>query len=71
MQLAAINIYPVKGARGIPLASAALEPRGLAGDRRWMLVDANGRFISQREFPRLALLGVAQTETGLRLSMGG
>ncbi|MYZ50437.1 MOSC domain-containing protein [Propylenella binzhouense] len=71
MQLAAINIYPVKGARGIPLASAALEPRGLAGDRRWMLVDPNGRFISQREFPRLALLGVAQTETGLRLSMGG
>jgi uncharacterized protein len=49
-------IYPVKSLGGIALDSAALTDRGFAYDRRWMLVDTNNRFISQREYPSLALL---------------
>jgi uncharacterized protein YcbX len=48
MRLADIAIYPVKSARGITVPSANMESRGLQGDRRWMLVDGNGRFVSQR-----------------------
>lgn len=49
-------VYPVKGCRGVPVASAVPDARGLAGDRRWMVVDEAGRFLSQRTEPRLALV---------------
>jgi uncharacterized protein YcbX len=54
--LAALHIYPVKSVRGLAPAEAAVEPWGLSGDRRWMLVDATGRFLTQRQWPRLALV---------------
>lgn len=49
-----ISIYPVKSLRGISLPAARVEPEGLAHDRRWMIVDASGRFKSQREHAILA-----------------
>ncbi len=52
-------IYPVKSLGGISLQKARLDERGLKYDRRWMLIDGNNRFISQRELPRLALLQTA------------
>lgn len=55
MHLTGLCLYPVKGMRGIPLSSAAAKPCGLAGDRRWMVVDAQGRFLTQRQLPALAL----------------
>jgi uncharacterized protein YcbX len=54
--LASIHIYPVKGCRAVDLGESAVEPWGLAGDRRWMLVDSDLRFVSQREHPALARL---------------
>ena len=54
MRLASIHIYPMKAARAVDLEESLVEPWGLAGDRRWLLVDRNGRFISQREKPPLA-----------------
>lgn len=54
VRLAAIHIYPMKAARAVDLSESLVEPWGLAGDRRWLLVDENGRFISQREEPSLA-----------------
>jgi uncharacterized protein YcbX len=54
--LSAINIYPVKSCAGIALSQAEVLQTGLAHDRDWMIVDANGRFISQREVSRLALV---------------
>ena len=57
--LSEIWIYPIKSLGGIPLIEAKAEPRGLQYDRRWMLVDDTGRFVSQREIPRMALLGTA------------
>ena len=64
MRLAAIRIYPIKSCGGIPLASAVLKPRGLAGDRRYMLVDERGRFLTQREHPRMATIRVREADGG-------
>ena len=71
MRVVDIAIFPVKSARGISVAEAEVEPRGLKGDRRWMVVDARGRFVSQREEPRLALLTTAFSASGLRLAVDG
>jgi uncharacterized protein len=54
--IAALHYYPVKSARGIELQRAQLTIAGLQDDRRWMLVNEAGRFLTQRELPRLALL---------------
>jgi uncharacterized protein YcbX len=56
--LASLHIYPLKGCRAVDLDQSAVEPWGLAGDRRWLVVDADSRFVSQREHPALARLVV-------------
>lgn len=58
MHLSEINIYPVKSLKGISLGEATVEERGLQFDRRWMLVDENDRFLTQRELPAMAMIGV-------------
>lgn len=68
MKVESLHIYPVKGLRAVDLDAATVEPRGLAHDRRWMLVDAAGKFITQREQPKLATLKADVTDGGLRLS---
>lgn len=60
-----IFIYPIKSLGGIRLAEADVEERGFRYDRRWMLVDKEGVFVTQRLHPQLALLGVNLTERGL------
>jgi hypothetical protein len=69
--VAALFIYPVKGCRGIALSSARVTGRGLEHDREWMVVDADGRFVSQRTEPRLATITAAITPTSLRLTAPG
>lgn len=66
-QLSQIWIYPVKSLGGISLQESILERRGLRYDRRWMLIDASGRFVSQREIPKMALLGTSIDATALRV----
>jgi hypothetical protein len=56
MRLAAIRLHPVKACRGFEVPRAVVERRGLRDDRRWMLVDPGGRFVTQREQPALALV---------------
>lgn len=56
IKIKSIHIYPIKSLKGIELSSSEVERRGLKYDRRWMLVDEQGRFISQRENHQLALL---------------
>ena len=51
-----LNIYPVKSCRGIALAEARVVGEGLDYDRQWMIVASRGRFLTQRELPRLALI---------------
>jgi uncharacterized protein len=62
--LASLHIYPVKSVRAVDLRQARVEPWGLAGDRRWLVVDEDGRFVSQRETPRLALVEAALPAEG-------
>jgi uncharacterized protein YcbX len=68
LSLTAINRYPVKSCHGQALSSALVEPWGLAGDRRWMVVDAAGEPLTSREHPRLMLVRPEFTEHGLRLA---
>ncbi len=54
--LAALVVYPVKSCAGVPVNEAVLTEAGLELDRAWMVVDAQGDFVSQRELPRMALI---------------
>lgn len=54
--IAQLFVYPIKSCAGIELFEARLQETGLAHDRQFMLVDAQGRFVSQRELPRMALI---------------
>ncbi|WP_296509763.1 MOSC N-terminal beta barrel domain-containing protein [Rhodoferax sp.] len=54
--IAALMVYPVKSLAGIALAQARLLETGLEWDRHWMVVDARGLFVTQREIPRMALV---------------
>jgi uncharacterized protein len=71
VSLASIHIYPLKAARGVDLGESPVEPWGLAGDRRWLLVDKAGRFISQREEPAMARVTVQHSVGGLMVSAAG
>lgn len=48
--------YPVKSLRGAGFDELAVDARGLVDDRRWMVVDAGGRFVTQRQQPRMCLV---------------
>ena len=65
MHLSELNIYPIKSLKGISLDSAVVEERGLRLDRRWMLVDENRQFITQREVPRMATVELRVEDGGL------
>jgi uncharacterized protein YcbX len=67
LRLQDIFIYPIKSLGGIRMEEAIVEERGFQHDRRWMLVDQSGRFVSQREFPMLSLLQVELETAGLRV----
>jgi uncharacterized protein YcbX len=71
MHVSALHIYPVKSCRGHALSEAVVEPWGLAGDRRWMVVDHDVGFITQREEPRLATVEVAVRDDGIELARAG
>ena len=60
--------YPVKSCRGQRLPVAAVEPWGLAGDRRWMIVDPSGEVVTAREHPRLLLVTPFPGDGAIRLT---
>lgn len=63
--LSQIYIYPVKSLGGIALSTAKVEQQGLEHDRRWLLIDKNNRFLTQREHPQMALIQVALEKENL------
>ena len=71
MYLSEINIYPVKSLAGISLKEAKIERRGFEFDRRWLLVDENNKFLTQREFPKMATVKTEITADGLQVSGNG
>ena len=62
VHLTGINIYPIKSVSGIKVEEASLEPKGLALDRRWMLVDEDGMFLTQRNDPKMSQIILAFNE---------
>lgn len=56
MFVADLFVYPVKACAGIRVDEALVLERGFANDRRWMIVDGAGKFLTQREVPKLALV---------------
>jgi uncharacterized protein len=62
-RITAINVYPVKSCRGIALERARIAATGFEHDREWLIVRPDGRFLTQREDPRLALIETALVET--------
>jgi uncharacterized protein YcbX len=71
-ELHSIHVHPVKAFRGQSPAEAVVEPWGLAGDRRWVLIDDGGKVVTQRQHPRLALAAAELLPGGgIRLSAPG
>ena len=72
MKLTEINIYPLKSGAVTRVRSCAVEPRGLKGDRRWMVTDENGQFLTARRFPKLVLIQpVAKNGNSIELGAPG
>lgn len=69
--LAEITIYPIKSGRGVRVEHAVVEREGLAHDRRFMVVDERGEFLSQRDIPELARLVASVRGDGLLLEADG
>jgi len=64
LTVASLQVYPIKSCAGLALSQAALAATGLAHDRQWMLVDAEGVFVTQRTQARLALVRPVLGEDG-------
>ncbi|MBX7046625.1 MAG: MOSC N-terminal beta barrel domain-containing protein [Ignavibacteria bacterium] len=68
LTISEINIYPVKSLGGISLNESKVEKRGLQFDRRWLLVDKENMFITQREINELCLFKINLTNEGFIIS---
>ena len=71
ISVASLHVYPVKSCRGIERSAAVVAEAGLEHDREWMIISPEGRFLTQREEPRLALIEPQVDDTRLRLSCAG
>ena len=71
MWLSQIFIYPIKSARGVAVAETQVDNSGPLQDRRWMVVDEHGVFLSQRKLPRMVLIEPRFEGAGLVLTAPG
>jgi uncharacterized protein YcbX len=69
--LASIHIFPLKSAAPLTLEVADVQARGLAHDRRWMVIDESGQFLTGRQQPRLTLIHARTNGSGLELAASG
>ncbi|MBV5260573.1 MOSC domain-containing protein [Synechococcus moorigangaii CMS01] len=67
-RVAALWIYPVKSCGGISLETTDVLTQGFKGDRQWMIVDPDGKFVSQRQYPQLARVKPHIAEDNLTLT---
>jgi hypothetical protein len=69
--VSALYVYPIKSCRGIRVGEWPVEKRGFFADRRWMIVDAAGNFVTQRETARLSLVDTRLDSESLSVSSSG
>ena len=68
---AELYIYPLKSGRAFPVPVLEFDERGPIGDRRWMLIDDQAEFLSQRRLPRMSLLRVSLQSDSLVVDAPG
>jgi len=71
VQVASLHLYPVKSLRGLSVPSAEVDALGLIGDRRFLVVDPAGQFLTQRSHPRMALIATTLVGRVLGLQAPG
>ena len=71
MHLSSLHLYPLKSASGVAVETLDIEARGPRHDRRWLVVDADGRFVTARQVSQMVLIRAQVLENGLRLSAPG
>ncbi len=71
MKLNSIFIYPIKSLSGIELTAAEMQIQGLQYDRRWMLIDEKGKFLTQRNDAQMALIKTAISKESLLVKKEG
>ncbi|MDX0423515.1 MOSC domain-containing protein [Sinorhizobium medicae] len=71
MKVTGLSIHPLKSGRAVPQTAVTVDLDGLAGDRRFMLVEPDGHFITQRELQVLAQVQAEQVDGGVSLRMNG
>lgn len=71
MHLSALHLHPLKSAAGLAVETLDILPRGPRHDRRWLVVDAENRFITARQVSQMVLIRAQVLENGLRLSAPG
>lgn len=69
--VSALYVYPIKACRGVRVDDWPVVERGFEADRRWMIVDQAGTFVTQRELPRLALVTTALENDLIRVAAPG
>ena len=71
MHVTALHLYPVKSLRGFAVPAAEIDELGFAGDRRFLVIDETGKFQTQRQITRMALVSTALSNCTLTLSAEG
>lgn len=71
MKVVQLHRYPVKSLRGHAVSSAEIETMGMAGDRRWLVVDKAGQFLTIRQIPAMTTIDVEHRDTGIVLNHHG
>lgn len=71
IRVSGLHLYPVKGCRGLSVPAATVDALGLVGDRRFLITDLGGKFLTQRSHPAMARIGTALEPDWLVLSYPG
>jgi len=71
LSISQLHIYPIKSARGISLETMQLNRKGPECDRRWMVIDQDNNFITQRNTPQMCLINTQHIDEGLLVSANG
>jgi uncharacterized protein YcbX len=71
VHVSALHLHPVKSLRGCAVESVVIDRRGIAGDRRFLVTDPAGRFLTQRTLPRMALVATRLDDLELTLEATG
>lgn len=66
-RILSLHIYPIKSCAAIDLSTSSIDRAGLLGDRRWMILTSDGQFMTQRQWPAMARIRPALTDTHLEL----